>query len=575
MSQNDCDDYSKSTGYPTTEEHRDRTIAEVDNLMCITVQQQISDKVHILSTRSFEQEAASASVASQDELEFIHHLGELSDNGIRNHDDGVPASGFEFVIAPSQTDVVPEVIDGVIVKNKRCLVKMCGITLCDDFFSYTINPELYPSIVVLIIIVIVGSILSLGMVNPLSMLTGLTSQNPTMLASFSPTQDPSTYSSMYPSMRASLSPISDCISVFPSLNLSLIGDDNCDGGNYMDKACGYDGGDCVPSIELVGKAYAGSMKWPEMVLGPDGNLYSVPNTFQSILRFNPETGKSTLIGQNLGSMQWVTGVLGSDGMIYGVPLHGTSILKYDPVSNNITFVAKDHELLNGRFKFSGGIQAPNGKLYLIPFFYDKILIFDSSNIDDPLMVIKDNLGKDILKFRGAVLGPDGNIYCTPFNAKQVLKISVLDDTVSYIGDVLLGSDKWTNGAVAKNGNIYVCPYCASHVLKININNGTTSLVGSDLGHDTNKWTGFIKGPDGLFYGIPFDSNELLIFDPETETTTMLPLNDKLHGESKWGLGNLANNGVIYAPPFHSQSQILAIKPNMKRDTPANNSIIST
>jgi len=57
----------------------------------------------------------------------------------------------DVIIDPSQTYVV-EVVDGVVVSSKRCVVKFCGSTICDDSYTFLICPK----ILFLCLIIIVG-----------------------------------------------------------------------------------------------------------------------------------------------------------------------------------------------------------------------------------------------------------------------------------------------------------------------------------------------------------------------------------------------------------------------------------
>jgi len=69
-------------------------------------------------------------------------------------------------------------------------------------------------------------------------------------------------------------------------------------------------------------------------------------------------------------------------------------------------------------------------------------------------------------------------------------------------------------------------------LQTNIENQTTHLVGPDLGDDRAKWSNFLEGEDGFYYGISYKSNELLRFDPIKHIATLIPLEKEFQGSGK-------------------------------------------
>ena len=76
--------------------------------------------------------------------------------------------------------------------------------------------------------------------------------------------------------------------------------------------------------------------------------------------------KAVLIGDHLGDSfrKWSGGVLGHDGNIYGIPATASQILKFDPTTEKTSLIGKD---LDPSFKRSGGITAGNVK-DLVPYF---------------------------------------------------------------------------------------------------------------------------------------------------------------------------------------------------------------
>lgn len=345
-------------------------------------------------------------------------------------------------------------------------------------------------------------------------------------------------------------------------NIGWIEDGFCDEGDYNIKECYFDGGDCVPSFALVGNEFEGPAKWDGAVKGEDGMIYGIPLNAKNILKFDPSSKTTSVIGDNFdsGSLKWRGGVNGHDGLIYGVPYNAEYVLQYDPKSEKISRIAEGHDLLISKAKFSGGVVAGDGQIYFMPFHFPQSIKFDPTNAVEPLKLVEG----DFENVWGGVLGGDGNVYGIPHHGKKVTKITVENDEISFIGDNLsdLGDAKWSNGILGQDGNIYACPFNANQILQINILSQSTNLVGPDLGNDDSKWAGFVEGSDGFLYGIPSFSNKLLRFDPILHTATMIPLDDQLKNLEPlktWSGAILDENGMIFMFPQDTK-QILELTP---------------
>ena len=81
----------------------------------------------------------------------------------------------------------------------------------------------------------------------------------------------------------------------------------------------------------------------------------------------------------------------------------------------------------------------------------------------------------------------------------------------------------------------------------------TTLI--DIGDEIEggmKWSAFVDGGDGFFYGIPFNARRVVKFNPLDKSLTEIgtDLGDS-HG--KWRCGVRANTGSIYCAPYYAES----------------------
>jgi hypothetical protein len=64
----------------------------------------------------------------------------------------------------------------------------------------------------------------------------------------------------------------------------------------------------------------------------------------------------------------------------------------------------------------------------------------------------------------------------------------------------------------------------------------------------DKWSTFVDGGDGFFYGIPYNARRVIKFNPVDKSLTEIGP-DFGEGGGKWWCGVLANNSSIYCAPF--------------------------
>jgi hypothetical protein len=84
----------------------------------------------------------------------------------------------------------------------------------------------------------------------------------------------------------------------------------------------------------------------------------------------------------------------------------------------------------------------------------------------------------------------------------------------------------------------------------------TTLIGDEIQGDL-KWSSFVDGKNGFFYGIPSNARRVVKFNPLDKSLTEIGP-DLGEGEFKWLCGARANTGDIYCAPSNAD-HILKIK----------------
>ena len=64
----------------------------------------------------------------------------------------------------------------------------------------------------------------------------------------------------------------------------------------------------------------------------------------------------------------------------------------------------------------------------------------------------------------------------------------------------------------------------------------------------DAFAGTVLGPDGLVYGIPYNDDRVLVFNPETRETSFLPIPNQPSNTKAWQGGVAAPNGKIFGIP---------------------------
>jgi hypothetical protein len=115
------------------------------------------------------------------------------------------------------------------------------------------------------------------------------------------------------------------------------------------------------------------------VLSQLGYIYGIPCCSDKVLRINPATDETTLLGSSLlstGGYKWTNGVLSPAGIIFGVPGGSNSdiILRIDPETDTISLVKFDFGTdYKSDALWGGGVVSNSGTIYGIPSSSEKIL----------------------------------------------------------------------------------------------------------------------------------------------------------------------------------------------------------
>ena len=159
-----------------------------------------------------------------------------------------------------------------------------------------------------------------------------------------------------------------------------------------------------------------------------------------------------MVGDDLGDnyWKWMSGAVADDGCFYCFPYQHNRIVKSNPNDDTTIFVG-----VEGYFKFSGTIKAKNGCLYG-PFSTNRVVKFNV-NTQKVTFIVDECEGKG--KWESGVEGMDGNMYGVPYRHDKWLKIDIVTETTSLVGDDLstYGRCKYSCGVFGEDCNLYVIP----------------------------------------------------------------------------------------------------------------------
>jgi DNA-binding beta-propeller fold protein YncE len=329
----------------------------------------------------------------------------------------------------------------------------------------------------------------------------------------------------------------------------------------------------INKFEKVYEDISGSEKYGGGVLGPNGNIYTVPFKATHILEIDSrknliseieiiDNGNNILDMRDVANQQinkYLGGIVAQNGKIYFIPYDAQGILVFDPYTREHNILQPEAINLSGLAKYAGGILTPEGKIYCVPHDASNILIIDTENNDNISIIDLSNYSIlfDINqngKWYGGAIDNEAKIYCSPNNLSFILTIDTQNnDNLDFIPT--FNNNKYNGAVFSPNGNIYFIPNDISNVLIYNtitdkvMLNHITDVSGSYKG-------GILSNVNGYIYCIPSNTDKLLIIDPNTNTINEKQLNDTVDY-----LGGVINtDGNIYCIP-HNTLKIGVVKPS--------------
>jgi streptogramin lyase len=115
---------------------------------------------------------------------------------------------------------------------------------------------------------------------------------------------------------------------------------------------------------------SGTLKWGDLVLGHDENVYGIPYGNRYILKLTTSNEQVSYIdtGDSSNIDMFYKGTPANDGHIYATPFirglnQGQQLLKIDPINGTFTTLFSG---IAGAKRYTGIVLAQNGKLYLTP-----------------------------------------------------------------------------------------------------------------------------------------------------------------------------------------------------------------
>ena len=211
------------------------------------------------------------------------------------------------------------------------------------------------------------------------------------------------------------------------------------------------------------------------VLGLDGHIYYMPKNLPGkMIKLDTDRNTFECVGGCLeyGEYYWWA-VRGADGCIYGIPRQTRKIMKYNPVTKVTSLVGEEYNSYSYFYCGGNGALAKNGCIYAFSNSHSWILKINTNQHDENdtfvawEWITNFTIPKLLQPYGDAILGLDGCIYWPPNDANYTLYHNPLNGHTSIVGhDLGTLQNKYYGGALAPDGAIYCMPWHAAMVLAI-------------------------------------------------------------------------------------------------------------
>jgi hypothetical protein len=300
-------------------------------------------------------------------------------------------------------------------------------------------------------------------------------------------------------------------------------------------------------------------KYTGAILHPNGHVYCIPISAESILEYNPKSNTVSFFGE-LGVLDhaYSGGVYYSgDGCIYGFPRNANSLLKIDAERRTVKEIpigtAYKSTGIHGAHHYGGALY--KNCLYCAPKKGNNILKIDLNTYQTEELAFQELQYRE---YSGAVLHPNGKIYFMPCNS-EVAALDPETEELRLIGDKMNGL--FYNGYIFSDNNIYSVGWGA--VLKISVDTEDCAIV-CKLSSDNVPLEHFYDAPlytNGKMYVVPSGSDRVYEYSPTDNVCKVIGrFNDGIWNNIKWATGVALKDCIFLAPCFGRFAAKMVFKP---------------
>lgn len=299
-------------------------------------------------------------------------------------------------------------------------------------------------------------------------------------------------------------------------------------------------------------------KWVGGVLYED-YLYAIPNDSLTILKIHvTDYSVSFVNGIKNGLFKWTGGTVYNRSVV-AFPRQENYLLQYYPHNEQISLLDIDIDYKSEHHY--GGVCTTGGYIYQPPRNTDHILRINLKNKKNHKIQISPRKLNRHYRYCGSILHPNGFIYFFPENNMPVIKLNPINNKWCFIDKPI--NTMTFNAKVATDGNIYGFSAYEHGLMKIDVENDKVEMIHKEIKPGAY---GTKLGIDGCLYSIPGDGKHVWKYDPKMDRLTKL-FKVEEQVKAKYAGGSSTKNGIIFGIPAESNS-IMILRPNVKTEIPA-------